>query len=244
MTDPTSNVSDTLAELIGKYRSSRHPFFARLANYPSQKLRDGMLLDDLYARYQAAMHATRVMLYFIPHLDNVDLRIVKLRILTDEDGAADGDTHQFQLRRTWEFMLGRPPRITDAEFGELDELKGKLDTATASFVELTKEIYPLSLGPWLIIEGLAHDWIGALLQGLTPHFPGIEATDYFRENYTNCLEERHASESLDVTVKVLHKRPDLLEETVNGAQRMGEGLDAFWSGLENLLSQTDTSQRA
>jgi hypothetical protein len=227
---------ESIAELMELYRPSRHSFFSLLAEYPTAKLHARGLLDELYLRYQAAMHATRVMVYFLPHLDDVESRTLKLQILTDEDGVSDGDSHQYQLRRTWAVMLGRAPLAKDEIFGELSDLRKELDPRTTEFVSLVEEIYPLSLGPWVIVEGLAHDWIGALLQSLTPHFPGIGATDYFRENYTSCLEEKHAQHSLDTTLRVITRRPELLEETIDGARKMGQGLNNLWTNLESLLT--------
>lgn len=226
----------SIAGLIQDYRPSRHSFFTSLANYPTAKLYNLELLDELYLRYQASMHATRVMVYFLPHLDDVESRILKLRILTDEDGISGGDSHQYQLRRTWTAMLGRPPRAKDELFGELSILRKRLDPMTADFVSLVEELYPRSLGPWLITEGLAHDWIGAFLQSLTPHFPDVGTTDYFRENYSSSLEEEHAQHSLDTTLKVITRRPELVGETLDGARMMGQGLDNLWANLERLLA--------
>lgn len=226
---------NSIAELMRLHRPSKHPFFSTLASYRAEDLRAPGLLDELYLRYQASMHATRVMVYFLPHLDDVESRNLKLRILIDEDGAPGGDSHQYQLRRTWAAMLGRPPLTKDEEFGELDELRKRLDSATTKFVKLVQEIYPRSLGPWVMVEGLAHDWIGALLRSLTAHFPGIGDTDYFRENYTSCLEEQHAQHSLDATLRVITRRPELQKETIDGAYKMGEGLDYLWTSFETLL---------
>jgi len=227
-----------IADLGIKHRPSRHSFFSRLAAYPTAELHSPPVLNELYKRYQSAMHASRAMGYFLPHLDTIALRIRKLRILADDDGIPGGDTHHFQLRRTWTSMLGCPPLMKDDEFGELDDLKKCLDPMTTAFVTLVQEIYPQSLGPWVMVEGLAHDWIGALLTGLIPHFEAIDSTDYFMENFSNCLEEKHAQEALDVTSIVLCHRPELLEETIEGARRMGEGLDMLWSTLESVLIVT------
>ena len=133
--------------------------------------------------------------------------------------------------------------MEDDAFGDLNELKGHLDPATAAFVSLVQDVYPRSLGPWVMVEGLAHDWIGALLAGLTPHFASIGDTDYFTQNFSNCLEEKHAQEALDVTSSVLIRRPELLEGTLEGARKMSEGLDALWSGLEGLLIENRFRRR-
>lgn len=232
-----------ITELLECHRPSKHPFFARLTAASSILVRSAEFLDELYKRYQGAMHATRVMVYFLPHLDSIDLRVRKIKVLMDDDAGKDGDTHHYQLRRTWTVMLGRPPKATDEEFAELHDLVRVVDPDTAQFVLRAKVLYPSSLGSWLMVEGLAHDWIGALLGSLLPHFPGINETDYFRENYSNCLEIQHASESLESVCLVLGRRPNLVQETISGAKEMGQALDALWSGFDRLLLQSTGSLR-
>jgi hypothetical protein len=202
------------------------------------------ILDELYKRYQAAMHATRVMLYFLPNLDSVELRARKLRIIADDDGIPGGDSHHCQLRRTWEYVLGRKPLLEDDTFGELDDLIPLLDSATANFVLKAKMLYPKSLGPWLLVEGLAHDWIGALLNGLRVHFPGVDNTPYFVENYASHLEIRHAEESIDLASAVLLRKPQLIEETLNGAREMGEALNLLWEGMDGVLTTASQGKKS
>ena len=239
-TDKSADIEAVFCERIASLRNehlpSRHPFFAELANCPTERLLSPGILDELYRRYQAAMHASRSMGYFLPHLDVVSLRVRKLHILAEDDGIEGGDTHHYQLRRTWTTLLGRPPVYEDHEFGDLDSLKIAVDSSTASFISLVQEHYPRSLGPWVMVEGLAHNWIGALLNGLTPHFPRVGETAYFTENYFNGIELNHAKEAMEMTLLVLDRRPALLEETLAGAERMAEGLDALWSGLQAILS--------
>ena len=229
------NFRAEVSALWERFRSSKHPFFDRLKSSPAAVVHSPMLLEELYKRYQGAMHASRAMAYRMPHLDAIDLRMAKFKVLSDDDGASNGDSHHYQLRRTWSAMLGHPPKLTDDEFGELDQLKKTLDPKTAQFVSLCKELYPRSLGPWIMVEGLAHDWIGAFLKGLSPHFPGLEKSDYFRENYGNRIEIRHAQEALNTTIKVMIIRPELVDETLDGAVSIGKGLNIFWSGMDELL---------
>ena len=219
-----------------RHRSSKQPFFERLKRAPTSVVRVEAFLEELYKRYQGAMHASRVMAYHMPHLDTIELRMIKFRVLADDDGAPGGDSHHYQLRRTWtEFLDGRPPAMTDEDFGDLDELRARLDPATARWVALCQELYPRTLGPWVMVEGLAHDWIGALQDGLAPHFPGIEQSDYFRENYGSCVEVEHARESLDTTMRVLSKKPESTAETLEAAAKIGEGLHVLWEGMDGML---------
>lgn len=226
-----------VVDLLDRHRPSRHPFFARLAAAPRDVARDPEFLEELYKRYQAAMHASRVMVYFLPHLDSIDLRVRKVKVLLDDDAGEHGDTHHYQLRRTWTTMLGRPPRVRDDEFGDLDTLISVCDVDTSRFIWMAKALYPASLGAWVTVEGLAHDWIGALLNSLLPHFPNLEDTDYFQQNYNNKIELEHAEEALDTVCLVLARRPNLQHETIHGVEEMGRALDALWSGFDRLLSQ-------
>lgn len=80
------------------------------------------MLGNLYIRYQAACHATRVMVYCVPHLDSPALRVRKLRIISDDDSLKDGDTHHYQLSRAFSNM-GAELLIADEDFGSLDDLQ-------------------------------------------------------------------------------------------------------------------------
>lgn len=110
---------------------------------------DPDVLDELYTRYQAAMHATRVMGYFLPHLDSIDLRIAKIRVLADDDWVEGGDSHHAQLRRTWVTMLGREPTMSDKDFGDnfstcielahAEESLSTIEFALRDWPELTSE---------------------------------------------------------------------------------------------------------
>ncbi len=234
----TQNVThifqDVLDELYQIHLPSKHPFFSRLALFPLEKLRSPDLLGEIYLRYQAACHATRVMVYFIPHLNSPALRVRKLRIISDDDSLSDGNTHHYQLSRAFANM-GAKLVIQDEEFGSLDELQKVLDPTTANFVSLVKNIYPQSLGPWCVIEMFAHDWMQALMNALAHSFPLIKQEEYFAECFDQKVEERHAQEAKELTSMILDDSPKLLLPTIEGARIMASELDRFWSGLENLL---------
>lgn len=231
----SSEFQKIFGQICTQHLPSKHAFFENLKKAPSHRIRDPNIMDKLYECYQSCMHASRAMGYFLPHLDGVSLRVQKLRILAEDDGIPGGDTHHFQLRRTWTSLMERPPLMNDTEFGDLDSLAAKVDKAASKFILEVKRIYPLSLGPWVVVEGLAHDWIGALMIGLSSHFPNVQDTDYFRENYLNCLEVEHARISLDMTCTVLSTSPKLLETTVNGARTMAHALDDLWSGMDTII---------
>lgn len=225
---------NVLDDLYHKYLPSKHPFFSRLALSPPEKLRSPDLLGQIYLRYQAACHATRVMVYFVPYLDSPALRVRKLRIISDDDSLQNGDTHHYQLSRAFANMQAKFI-LQDEEFGSLDELQRFLDPTTAKFVSLVQKIYPQSLGPWCVIEMFAHDWMQALMNSLSHCFPFITQEQYFAECFNQGVEERHSQEAKELTSIILHNSPQLLEPTIAGAKTMATELDRFWTGLEDLL---------
>jgi hypothetical protein len=230
-----------LDELYEEHLPSKHPFFYYLAQISAEKLRSPDLLGNLYIRYQAACHATRVMVYFVPHLDSPALRVRKLRIISDDDSLKDGDTHHYQLSRAFA-NIGANLLIDDEDFGSLNTLQEKLnciDPITANFVALVQDIYPKSLGPWCVIEMFADDWMRALMNGLSHCFPGVKEEPYFAECFSEGVEERHAQEARELSKIILMRSPKLLEPTIEGAKKMASGLDMFWSGLEKLVRDSN-----
>ncbi|MGJ5676540.1 MAG: hypothetical protein ACR9NN_23540 [Nostochopsis sp.] len=223
-----------LDELYEEHLPSKHPFFSYLAQISPDKLRSPDLLGNLYIRYQAACHATRVMVYFVPYLDSPGLRVRKLRIISDDDSLKDGDTHHYQLSRAFANM-GANLLIDNEDFGSLDSLQKKLDPITADFVSLVQEIYPKSLGPWCVIEMFADNWMRALMNSLSHCFPLVKEEPYFAECFSEGVEERHAQEARELSKIILMGSPELLESTIEGAKKMASGLDMLWWGLEKLV---------
>ncbi|BAY19981.1 hypothetical protein NIES21_58510 (plasmid) [Anabaenopsis circularis NIES-21] len=228
---------DVLEKLYQAHLPSKHPFFTRLSLLPLEQLRSPDLLGEIYLRYQAACHATRVMIYFIPYLNSPGLRERKLKIISDDDSWQNGGIHHYQLSRAFA-NLGAKLIIPDEEFGSLDELQKCLDPTTANFVSLVQKIYPQSLGPFCVVEMFAHDWMQALMNSLAHCFPFIRQEPYFAECFDQGIEERHAQEALELTSIILNKSPQLLAPTLEGANMMAMALDKFWSGLDNLLQDT------
>jgi hypothetical protein len=236
----TENVGEVFYEVLDKihqeYLPSKYPFFKKLAELPHEKLRSPTFLGELYLRYQSACHATRVMIYHIPHLDSPALRVRKLAFISDDDGLEDGDTHHYQLSRAFAHM-GASFIIQDEEFGELDELKKFLDPTTSRFVSSVQNLYPTSLGPWCVIEAFADDWMRALMNSLSLCFPSIICEPYFSDCFSQEVELRHARESLKLTKEILSQSPNLLLETIDGAYIMAKELEEYWSGLERMLEE-------
>jgi hypothetical protein len=223
-----------ISAIADAHRPSDRPFFHRLSALPPQIASDPRLLGELYLVYQAAMHATRAAVYFLPHLDSPAMRKRKLQIFIDDDGLPGGDTHHYQLTRAFR-NLGALCPIGDEDFGDADQLAEYLDAGTAAFVRLSKTIYSHSLGPWCIVETMSDDWMRALASALSVHFPGIVNEPYFADCFAQGVEERHAEEAIAVTQGVLERRPDLLAETIEDAKTMADALDGIWVAMDAIV---------
>lgn len=228
------DLPNALAVIFEEHRPSRMPFFERLAKLPRAVARDPALLGQIHLVYQSAMHATRAAVYYLPHLDRPALRKRKLQIFIDDDGLADGDTHHYQLTRAFR-SIGAECVLEDEEFGELGELCHYLEAETADFVRLAPKLYSRSLGAWCTVEMLSVDWMRALADALSVHFPHFRHEAYFEECFSRKVEERHAAEALEVTQIVLRARPELLDETLRDARIIAEALDGVWAHLDRIL---------
>ena len=227
--------ADAIAAIAAEHRPSRMPFFEHLAALPRQEARDPSLLGRIHLAYQAAMHATRAAVYYLPHLDSPQLRKRKLQIFIDDDGLPGGDTHHYQLTRAFGNM-GAKLILDDEEFGDPEQLCRHLDPQTAKFVRLAPELYARSLGAWCVVEVMSDDWMRALAEALAKHFPQILAEPYFHECFEHGVEERHAQEAMAVTQMVLQARPELLTDTVRDARIMAEALDGVWQRLDEIVT--------
>jgi pyrroloquinoline quinone (PQQ) biosynthesis protein C len=228
------DLPNALAAILEEHRPSRMPFFLRLAGLPCALANDPQLLGQIHLVYQSAMHATRAAVYYLPHLDSPALRKRKLRIFLDDDGLANGDTHHYQLTRAFR-SIGAACLLDDEEFGELGELCHYLEAETADFVRLAPKLYSRSLGAWCAIEMLSVDWMRALANSLSVHFPHFRHEPYFEECFSQRVEERHAAEALEMTQMVLRARPELLDETLRDARIMAEALDGVWAHLDRIV---------
>ncbi len=228
------NLPNALAAILEEHRASRMPFFLRLPGLPHALASDSGLLGQIHLVYQSAMHATRAAVYYLPHLDRPALRKRKLRIFIDDDGLADGNTHHYQLTRAFR-SIGAECLLDDEEFGELGELCHYLEGETADFVRLAPKLYARSLGAWCAVEMLSADWMRALADALSVHFPHFRHEPYFEECFSQQVEERHAAEALEVTQIVLRARPELLDETLRDARIMAEALDGVWAHLDRIV---------
>lgn len=237
-TGPSSDVIDefplAIKALAEQHRPSRMPFFRDLAELDHSAASDPSFLGQIHLIYQAAMHATRAAVYYMPYLDNPALRKRKLQIFVDDDGLPRGDTHHYQLTRAF-LNIGAKCLLDDEAFGDPDELCHRLDGETAQFVRLAKKLYSRSLGPWCAVEVMSEDWMRAFADALSAHFPQLTNEPYFADCFSDKVEERHAEESLAVTQLVLKARPELFCATLHDAKVMAEALDGVWTHLDRIV---------
>jgi hypothetical protein len=220
--------------LAAQHRPSRMPFFRNLAALDHALVSNPRFLGEIHLIYQSAMHATRAAVYYLPHLDNPALRKRKLQIFVDDDGLPGGDTHHYQLTRAFR-NIGAECLIDDEAFGDPEELSRHLDGETAHFVRLAQPLYSQSLGPWCAVEVMSVDWMRALADAVSVHFPRFLHEPYFAECFSEMVEERHAEESLAVTQSVLEARPALLAQTMEKAKIMAAALDGVWNHLDRIV---------
>src|SRR5271167_2494475 len=234
LSDAVDGFPVAISMLAEQHRPSRMPFFRHLANLPFLVASDPTFLGQIHLIYQSAMHATRAAAYYLPHLNSPALRKRKLQILIDDDGLPGGDTHHYQLTRAF-LNIGAKSVLQDEEFADLEELCCHLDSETMHFVRLARELYRRSLGPWCAVEVLSVDWMRALGGALSIHFPQFIREPYFKECFSQRVEERHAEESLTVTEMVLRARPTLLPETLRHARMMAKALDGLGLHLDRIV---------
>jgi pyrroloquinoline quinone (PQQ) biosynthesis protein C len=229
-----------IAAIAAEHRPSRMPFFKNLAALPRDVARNPALLGQIHLVYQAAMHATRAAVYYLPHLDSPALRKRKLQIFIDDDGLPGGDTHHYQLTRAFR-NIGAALVLEDEEFGDPEELCRHLDPQTARFVQLAQSLYARSLGAWCVVEVMSDDWMRALAESLAVHFPRVVAEPYFHECFEHGVEERHAEEAMAITQMILQARPALVADTMRDARLMAHALDGVWERLDELLTAAITA---
>jgi hypothetical protein len=231
---PVDEFPHRIRAIAAEHLPSRMPFFRNLSELPKSAARSADLLGQVYLVYQAAMHATRAAVYFMPHLNSPALRRRKLQIYIDDDGLPKGDTHHYQLTRAFH-NIGAALPIGDEDFGDTEELCRRLDPTTGHFIRLTKALYSRSLGAWCAVEVMSDDWMRALANALAVNHPQIHEEPYFAECFAGHVEERHADESLEVTGMVLRERPYLIEDTLRDAKTIAEALDGIWGQLDNII---------
>jgi hypothetical protein len=102
-------------------------------------------------------------------------------------------------------------------------------------VRLAPKLYSRSLGPWCAIEIMSVDWMRALAEALSVHFPQFKHQPYFADCFAQEVEERHATEAVEVTQLVLRARPELLRATLRDAKIIARALDGVWTHLDRIV---------
>ena len=233
---------DAMTAMLEGHRPSRMPFFKRLAAMPRPAVSDPSFLGQMHLIYQSAMHATRAAVYYLPHLDSPALRKRKLQILVDDDGLPGGDTHHYQLTRAFR-NIGARCVLEDEEFGDPEQLCRHIDGEAARFVRLASRLYARSLGPWCAVETMSVDWMGALAEALSVHFPQFKHEPYFEECFSHKVEERHAAEAIEVTQLILSARPALLVATLRDAKTIARALDGVWTQLDRITQRAAATHK-
>src|ERR1700731_3180315 len=181
--DAVDEFPGAMSRLAEQHRPSRMPFFRNLATLDHAAASDPAFLGQIHLHYQSAMHATRAAVYYLPHLDSPSLRKRKLQILLDDDGLPGGDTHHYQLTRAFR-NIGAKSLLGDEEFGDPAKLSNHIGAETLCFVRLARKLYARSLGPWCAVEIMSVDWMQALADALSVHFPQFSDEPYFEECFS------------------------------------------------------------
>jgi pyrroloquinoline quinone (PQQ) biosynthesis protein C len=84
------------------------------------------------------------------------------------------------------------------------------------------------------------DWMRALADSLSVHFPHFKHEQYFADCFSQHVEERHAVEALEITQRVLRARPELMHETLRDAKMVAEALDGVWMHLDRIVRNANT----
>ncbi len=222
-----------LVPYLKEHLPSQHRLFVEWATLERSVL-DPRKLGEFYLNYQAGMHATRVMVYFLPYLNSPTLRQIKLKIFVDDDGLPNGGTHHYQLSRAFR-NIGACLPIPDEEFGDIAALIPKVTPETARFVQSVQGLYPQNLGAWAVAELLSDDWMHALAERLSRFYPSIASEPYFKDCFDGKVEEEHGRVALALAELTVKENPKLLEETIQSGKTMAKELDLFWEGLYRLL---------
>jgi hypothetical protein len=232
--DYAAELRNTLATSISAHLPSKHSFFSDL----KQTKPTPEILGKLHLIYQTAMHATRVGVYHLPHLDSPSLRKRKIVILMDDDHLPNGDTHHYQLTRTFK-NIGAEILLDDESFGDLDGLwlpdwlHSSLNMTI--FLNSVYDNYTSNLGGWVYVEAVSNDWMIALRDSLMVHFPQIEHEPYFADCFNANVEDRHASESLNLTLELVKNQHQIYTNAVYGIRHLAQTLNGIWDLMDDVI---------
>lgn len=218
--------------LFQQHKPSAHSFFKTLREAPAAVVKNEGFLNEFYFRYQAAMHCTRVAVWFAPYTNTPELRQRKLSIISDDD-SIDKRSHHMQLEDMFRSFGAKP--LSADHFSDLAPLAARADPATKNFISVVDDLYRKSTGAWCIAEVLSDDWLSALATSFEPQFPHVMKAEYFDEVFSGHVEVRHMLETVAITEVILHRHPELEKEVIGHMHAMVKNLDSLWTNLESLV---------
>jgi hypothetical protein len=199
---------EEIGAIAANHRPSRMPFFKRLAGLPNEVARDPALLGDIHLVYQSAMHAIGA-----PHRSALLLQ----------------STRAFR-------NMGAKLVLDGEELADPEESYRRLDPRTAQSVRAMQTLYLRSLGARCVVEIMSEDWVRALADALSVHFPQIADEPYFAECFDDDFAARHAEEAIAMTQRQLSARPELVLATLRDARLMAGALDGVWHRLDEIVA--------
>jgi hypothetical protein len=223
-------------KIFKEHRPSEHSFFTTLRNAPREVATSPHVLREIYIRYQAAMHTTRAAVYFSPYLNSPQLRQRKAKIILDDDTVNELASHHIQLENLFR-SLGAECIPHEEEFGDLPELRLRLDPDLARWSTAVEALYHADLGAWTTVEILSDDWISAFSQSYAPHYGKgfVLGLQYFDEITTGHVEIQHMLETLALLEDTVIRHPDIEASTQAHATQMAQELDSLWDNLEIVV---------
>jgi len=229
-------VRENFNQIFREHRPSQHSFFTTLRTAPKEVATNPHVLREIYIRYQAAMHTTRAAVYFSPYLNSPQLRQRKAKIILDDDTVNQLASHHIQLEDLFR-SLGAECIPHEEEFGDLPELRAKLDPDLARWSTTVEGFYHSDLGAWTTVEILSDDWISAFSQSYAPHYaPGfVLGLQYFDEITTGHVEIQHMLETLSLLEDTVSRHPDIESTTKAHSTQMAQQLDLLWDNLELVI---------
>ena len=96
-------------------------------------------------------------------------------------------------------------------------------------------LYSRSLGPWCVVEVMSVDWMRALADSLSVHFPNSSMSRTLKNVFPRWSKNAMRRSRFRSRKIVLRTRPALLPETLNNAKIMAEALDGVWTHLDRIV---------
>jgi len=232
-------IRENFNHVFKEHRPSQHSFFTTLRTAPKEVATNPHVLREIYIRYQAAMHTTRAAVYFSPYLNSPQLRQRKAKIILDDDTVNELASHHIQLENLFR-SLGAECIPHEEEFGDLPELRARLDPDIARWSSAVEPLYHADLGAWTTVEILSDDWISAFSQSYAPHYAEgfVLGLQYFDEITTGHVEIQHMLETLALLEDTVVRHPEIEEQTKLHATKMAVELDLLWDNLEAVIKNS------